>query len=99
MILRDSSSQQTHPHRITGGTYLKDQGKVKEVVGRIPPSPLKIFVLPENVETQLNLEFDIKPPDPSETFFLDIEGLFLNDERYLVPQIRFEPAFFSGAAR
>lgn len=74
------------PIRIEEGRYVKSQVEI----GRIPPSLVTTITLPENVSTILTLEFDVSPPDPKQTFFVQIEGLLLNGQRYPVPRIRFE---------
>jgi len=74
------------PSRIEEGRYVKSQVEI----GRIPPSPLTTITLLENVSTIPTIEFDVSPPDPSRTFYVEIEGLLLNGKPYPVPRIRFE---------
>lgn len=86
MFLWEVPDKKLTPSRVEGGHHVKSQVEI----GKIPPSLAKTILLPENVSTILTLEFDVSPPDPSRTFYVEIEGLLLNGQPYPVPRIRFE---------
>ena len=83
------------PTQIQGGSKIKG----RTLISRIPPSDNQIFQLQKGVKTIVDLAFDTAPPEPDEMFFLDIEGLLLEDKPYSVPRIRFEKELFSGTMR
>jgi len=86
MFLWEVSDKKIAPSHIARGHHIKSQ----VVIGTIPRSPVTAITLQENVSTILTLEFDVSPPDPSQTFYVEIEGLLLNGKPYPVPRIRFE---------
>jgi hypothetical protein len=95
LILWVNTEVKSVPQRIKSG--VSTRGVVP--LETFAPSPIRLIPLRRDVSTTLTLEFDIYPPDPSDTFFLDIEGLTRFGEPYTVPRLRFEKATFRGPMR
>ena len=95
LFLWENAGKKNVPKRIKSGAYLK----VNELLDRIPPTVVKEIPLRKNITTTITLEFDILPPDPGETFFVDLAGLSLLGQAYKVRRLRFEKDTFAGPLR